>query len=99
MIDKPVEPVAGVYPSPMGVSIDADALDDAPHFAGRVIRGVKNGPSPDWLQARLKAIGLRPISALVDITNFFTYDHEPPAACVRCGQDAGRSAGASCGGR
>ncbi|NMJ43133.1 phenylalanine--tRNA ligase subunit beta [Roseomonas sp. JC162] len=41
---------------------------------GRAVRGVKNGPSPKWLQDRLVAIGLRPISALVDITNFFTFD-------------------------
>ena len=39
-----------------------------------MIRGVKNGPSPQWLQDALKAIGLRPISALVDITNYFTFD-------------------------
>ena len=71
-------PVPGVFPCPVGVTIDADALDDAPHFAGRVIRGVTNGPSPQWLQDRLKAIGLRPISALVDITNFFTYDQNRP---------------------
>ena len=45
---------------------------------GRLIRGVKNGPSPEWLQDRLRAIGLRPISALVDITNFFTYDRGRP---------------------
>ncbi len=43
-----------------------------------MIKGVKNGPSPAWLQARLKAVGLRPISALVDITNFFTYDMNRP---------------------
>ena len=49
-----------------------------PHFAGRLIRGVKNGPSPDWMQARLKAIGLRPISALVDITNYFTFGLNRP---------------------
>ena len=49
-----------------------------PHFAGRLIRGVTNGPSPDWLQARLKAIGLRPISALVDITNYFTFGLNRP---------------------
>ncbi len=47
-------------------------------FAGRLIKGVKNGPSPDWLQARLRAIGLRPISALVDITNFVCYDRARP---------------------
>ena len=45
---------------------------------GRLIRGVKNGPSPEWLQQRLRAIGLRPISALVDITNFFTIDANRP---------------------
>ncbi|MBF9030744.1 phenylalanine--tRNA ligase subunit beta [Rhodobacterales bacterium HKCCE3408] len=78
LIEKPVEPVPGKFPSPVGVTIDADALNDAPHFTGRVIRGVKNGPSPAWLQARLKAIGLRPISVLVDITNFFTYDQNRP---------------------
>ncbi len=47
-------------------------------FAGRLIRGVKNGPSPDWLQARLRAIGLRPINALVDITNFVSFDRARP---------------------
>jgi phenylalanyl-tRNA synthetase beta chain len=66
--------VAGAFPSPIRVEIDPALKEKGcPHFAGRVIRGVKNGPSPDWLQARLKAIGLRPISALVDITNYFTF--------------------------
>ncbi|MAQ83765.1 MAG: phenylalanine--tRNA ligase subunit beta [Maritimibacter sp.] len=74
-----VEPVAGAFESPIKVTIADDLKDKAcPHFIGRVIRGVKNGPSPDWLQARLKAIGLRPISALVDITNFFTFDQNRP---------------------
>ena len=77
-IDRPIAPVKGGFPSPIRVSIDADTLDGAPFFAGRVIRGVKNGPSPAWLQSRLKAIGLRPISALVDITNFFTFDRNRP---------------------
>jgi len=53
-------------------------LDQAPVFYGRVIRCVKNGPSPAWFQDRLRAIGLRPISALVDITNYFTYDNNRP---------------------
>ncbi len=47
-------------------------------FALRLVRGVKNGPSPEWLQKRLTAIGLRPINALVDITNFMTYDRARP---------------------
>lgn len=66
--------VPGHGPSPIPVQIDAALRDKGcPLFAGRVISGVKNGPSPAWLQARLTAIGLRPISALVDITNYFTF--------------------------
>ncbi len=72
-------PVKGAFPSPITVHIDADLKSKAcPLFAGRVIRGVKNGASPAWMQARLKAIGLRPISALVDITNYFTYGLNRP---------------------
>ena len=74
----PVSPVAGTFPCPINVSIDDDALAGCPVFYGRVIKGVKNGPSPAWLQDYLRAIGLRPISALVDITNFFTYDRNRP---------------------
>ncbi len=74
-----IEPVPGGFRSPVSVTIDpALKKKGCAHFAGRVIRGVTNGPSPDWLQARLRAIGLRPISALVDITNFFTYDVNRP---------------------
>ena len=73
-----VVPVPGAFPCPVAVSIDADTADGCPVFAGRVIRGVKNGPSPQWLQDQLRAIGLRPISALVDVTNFFTYDQNRP---------------------
>ncbi|MCV2882856.1 phenylalanine--tRNA ligase subunit beta [Actibacterium sp. XHP0104] len=72
-------PVPGAFPCPIGVTIDADVQEKAcPVFFGRVIKGVKNGPSPAWLQDCLRAIGLRPISALVDITNFFTYDMNRP---------------------
>ena len=74
-----VPAISGGFASPIKVQIDP-ALHGkgCPHFAGRVIRGVKNGPSPAWLQARLRAIGLRPISILVDITNFFTFAHNRP---------------------
>ena len=78
---KPREttPVPGSFDCPIDVTIDPDTQASAcPVFYGRVIRGVKNGPSPDWLQDLLRAIGLRPISALVDITNFFTYDMNRP---------------------
>jgi phenylalanyl-tRNA synthetase beta chain len=77
---KPREtvPVPGEFPCPVSVTIDEDTLDGCPVFAGRLIRGVKNGPSPQWLQDQLKAVGLRPISALVDITNFFTFDRNRP---------------------
>lgn len=75
LVTKPVE---GSYASPIGVSIDADTRAVCPVFYGRYIRGVKNGPSPEWLQAKLKAIGLRPISFLVDVTNYFTFDRNRP---------------------
>ncbi|MEN9409872.1 MAG: hypothetical protein RL216_1846 [Pseudomonadota bacterium] len=66
--------IKGGFPCPITIQIDpALKSKGCPLFAGRLIRGVKNGPSPDWLQQRLTAIGLRPISALVDITNFFTF--------------------------
>jgi phenylalanyl-tRNA synthetase beta chain len=60
--------VAGSYKCP--IEIRTDDTQGCPAFYGRVIKGVKNGASPDWIQARLKAAGQRPISALVDITNY-----------------------------
>jgi phenylalanyl-tRNA synthetase beta chain len=67
------------FANPISVHIDqALQSKSCPHFAGRTIRGVKNGASPAWLQARLRAIGLRPISALVDITNYFTFGLNRP---------------------
>ncbi|MFC0340916.1 phenylalanine--tRNA ligase subunit beta [Paracoccus niistensis] len=84
-----VQAVAGSFDSPLGVTIETDVLDRAPHFAGRLIRGVTNGPSPDWLQSRLRAIGLRPISALVDITNLFTFDLNRPLHVFDAGKVQG----------
>lgn len=77
-LPTPVAAPQGSEPCPIPVSIETDTLDGCPLFCGRVIRGVTNGPSPQWLQDRLRAIGLRPISALVDITNFFTFDLNRP---------------------
>jgi phenylalanyl-tRNA synthetase beta chain len=74
-----VADVAGNFPSPINVTIVEDTrVDGCEVFMGRLVRGVENGPSPVWLQDRLRAIGLRPISALVDMTNFFTYDRNRP---------------------
>ncbi|MDP5307964.1 phenylalanine--tRNA ligase subunit beta [Paracoccus spongiarum] len=70
--------VEGRFACPKGVRIAPEVAAKAPFFAGRVVRGLRNGPSPDWLQKRLRAIGLRPINALVDITNFFTFDLNRP---------------------
>jgi phenylalanyl-tRNA synthetase beta chain len=58
--------------------LPADAGGACPMVVGRYFRGVKNGPSPQWLQDRLRAVGLRPISALVDITNYVTFDLARP---------------------
>jgi phenylalanyl-tRNA synthetase beta chain len=74
------EPVPGAYPSPIGVRLEftAQTASACPLFIGRHIRGVRNGPSPAWLQRRLRAVGLRPISTLVDVTNFVTLDRARP---------------------
>ncbi|HVI50687.1 MAG TPA: phenylalanine--tRNA ligase subunit beta [Candidatus Sulfotelmatobacter sp.] len=76
----PVEAVAGSFDSPVSVSLAFPAGEEkaCPMFAGRFIRGVKNGESPQWLKDLLTGVGLRPISALVDITNFFTLDLNRP---------------------
>jgi phenylalanyl-tRNA synthetase beta chain len=75
---KPIEiaDIAGGFPSPIEIRTDDKA--GCPAFFGRVIRGVANGPSPAWLQQRLKAVGQRPISALVDMTNFIMLSYGRP---------------------
>ena len=72
----PPEPVPGKFPNPIAIKLDESGACLA--FSGRLIRGVSNGPSPAWLQRKLISIGLRPISALVDITNLITYDRARP---------------------
>ena len=77
--DRLPKPVKGTFPCPVKVTLDFGATPSlCPAFGLRLVKGVKNGPSPDWLQKRLTAIGLRPINALVDITNFITYDRGRP---------------------
>ena len=88
----PAEPVRGSYPCPVPLALDFAENDRhlCPAFALRFVRGVTNGPSPEWLQRRLVSIGLRPINRLVDITNLLTFDRGRPlhvfdAAKVRGG--------------
>jgi phenylalanyl-tRNA synthetase beta chain len=77
--DAPVRPVTGEFPCPVSVKLDFGSTPSlCPGFALRLVRGVKNASSPEWLQRRLVAIGLRPINALVDITNFITFDRARP---------------------
>src|SRR5215472_6516480 len=77
--DAPLKAAKGQFPCPVTVALDFGATPSlCPAFALRLLRGVKNGQSPDWLARRLIANGLRPINALVDITNFITYDRGRP---------------------
>src|ERR1019366_3480476 len=74
--DPAIKAIKGEFPCPVNVTVEDATL--CPVFALRLVRGVRNGPSPEWLQKRLTSIGLRPINALVDITNFMTYDRARP---------------------
>ncbi len=86
----PSAQVEGQFPCPINVTIDEDTRQNGCEvFAGRLIRGVRNGPSPEWLQTRLRAIGLRPRSALVDVTNFFTFDRNRPLHVFDAGEVQG----------
>ena len=75
-----VMPVQGKFPSPKTITLEFSPENKAacPVFAGRLIRGVKNGPAPKWVQDRFKATGLKSISALVDVTNFVSQDRGRP---------------------
>ena len=70
----PYAAIKGAFKSPIAWKIEPGPNNACPFVVGRYFRNVKNGPSPEWIQRRLVAIGLRPISALVDITNYVTYD-------------------------
>jgi phenylalanyl-tRNA synthetase beta chain len=84
--DLSVKPVPGKFAEPIEIKVDGEAC---PMFAGRLIRGLKNGPSPAWLQRRLSSIGLRPINALVDVTNYLSYDRCRPLHVYDAGKLTG----------
>ena len=71
-----VPTIRGDGPSP--ISVATEDPEGCPAFYGRVVKGLRNGVSPEWMQRRLKAVGQRPISALVDITNYVMLDHGRP---------------------
>ncbi len=77
---KSIEPIEGSFDCPMNIRLkfNKGTEEACVRFAGRLVRNVKNAPSPDWLQKQLRAIGLRPINALADITNYITYDRARP---------------------
>ena len=78
--EKKLGPVAGKFDCPIDIKLEfaPEFADACPTFAGRYVRGVSNGPAPQWMQQRLKAVGLRPISALVDMTNYVSLDRGRP---------------------
>ncbi len=88
---KPLDitPVPGKFPAPKVVHLAGPDDKACPLFVSRLVRGVKNGESPQWLRDRLTAIGLRPISALVDITNFLTFDLNRPLHVFDAGKIQG----------
>ncbi len=72
--------VEGSFACPVDIRLEftSATADACPVFAGRYVRGVSNSPAPDWMQRRLTAVGLRPISVLVDITNYISLDRGRP---------------------
>lgn len=80
LITAPISAAPGAFPCPQKIALRfaPEVADACPVFAGRLVRGVKNGPSPAWLRERLRAVGLKSISALVDVTNYISYDRARP---------------------
>ena len=73
---KDIKPVKVHFPCPIDVRTEDE--EACPVFVGRLIKGVKNGPSPDWMQKRLKAVGINPKNMLVDVTNYVSFDQARP---------------------
>jgi phenylalanyl-tRNA synthetase beta chain len=91
LLSRDFSPIPAKGPAGIRIGLDFPRGEEkaCPLFVGRMIRGLRNGPSPAWLQNRLKAIGLRPISALVDITNYLTFDLGRPLHVFDAGKVQG----------
>lgn len=78
--ERKIGQVEGTFDCPIAIKLEfsKETANACPIFAGRYVRGVKNGPSPAWMQNRLRAVGLRPINALVDVTNYISQDRGRP---------------------
>lgn len=76
LIEKDPKKFTGSYDCPVDIRLEAP--EACPKFAGIMVRGVSNGPSPDWMQARLRAVGIQPKSLLVDVTNYISIDRARP---------------------
>ncbi len=78
--ERSIEGVEGDFDCPVDIRLEfpGDDATACPCFAGRYIKGIKNGPSPTWMQKRLKAIGQKPINAVVDVTNYISIDRGRP---------------------
>ena len=86
LINKNFPTIKGNYKSPINWKIDLDNSNKylVPYVKGRYFRGLKNTTSPEWLQKKLFSVGLKPISALVDLTNFITLDIGRPLHVFDC---------------
>ena len=75
---KESRPPESAEPAADATSVKIEATDLCPHYTARLIRGVKIGPSPQWMQTRLTAVGLRPINNVVDVTNYVLFETGQP---------------------
>ena len=80
LCERPLKPATGKLPTQGGatISVAVQAFEACPRYLGRSVHGVKNIPSPDWLKARLQAVGEKSINALVDVTNYVMFELGQP---------------------